>query len=345
MGVFTEPVATRPSRAGLVYRGRGFCYISGVGLFFTVYLVAVTLTALTVGWAASLAKKSGQRLHQVFFFFVLVNDLVCLAEVLLRFLPARAGSPAGGIGPMISGFLTFPLMAAFSFLVVDFLLALAGRPFPGLLKKIYAVYWGLLFFGFLVAEFRQIVDKDMRLTNRLMPFFALAIIASGLGSSFLVFRGARAIRDTSERRFVRRMSGYFFAAFSIFGWLFYGPLPIARDWRILTRSLLGLAYLLGPLAWQHVRLRATKDALLTRLTGAGETLDRWLETRNLSPRERQIARCVLEGKSNKAIERELFIGGRTVESHLYSVYRKLGIKNRLQLARLAAAEAERQDRP
>jgi len=34
---------------------------------------------------------------------------------------------------------------------------------------------------------------------------------------------------------------------------------------------------------------------------------------------------------------------RTVESHLYSIYRKLGVKNRLQLARLAAAETEREN--
>jgi DNA-binding CsgD family transcriptional regulator len=35
-------------------------------------------------------------------------------------------------------------------------------------------------------------------------------------------------------------------------------------------------------------------------------------------------------------------GRRTVESHLYSIYRKLVVKNRLQLARLAAAETERE---
>lgn len=77
---------------------------------------------------------------------------------------------------------------------------------------------------------------------------------------------------------------------------------------------------------------------LTRLSGAGAALDIWLEQTNLSPRERQIARCVLEGKSNAVIEKELFIGRRTVESHLYSIYRKTGVKNRLQLARLAASE-------
>jgi len=343
--VFTEAVAPRPALAGFIYRGPGFCYIHGVDLFIPVYLVAVVLTALTVGWAASLARKSGQRLHQVFFFFVMLNDLVGLADVLFRFLPARVASSPGGPGPMMSGFLVFPLMAAFSFLVVDFQLTLAGLPFPKLLKKIYAGYWGLLFLGFLAAEFRYIVHRDIRLTKGLMPFFDVAIIVSGLGSSLFVFLRGRAIRDPRERRFVRTVSGYFLAAFLAFGTVFYGPLIIDPGWKALARGLFGLAYLLPPLVWLHLRFRETKDTLLTRLSGAVATLDRWLEIKSLSPRERQIALCVLEGKSNEAIEKELFIGRRTVESHLYSVYRKLGVKNRLQLARLAAAEAERQARP
>ncbi|MDH4195783.1 MAG: helix-turn-helix transcriptional regulator, partial [Candidatus Aminicenantes bacterium] len=102
--------------------------------------------------------------------------------------------------------------------------------------------------------------------------------------------------------------------------------------------------LLPPLALLRGRLLEANVALLTRLAGAGKALDRWLETGNLTPREREITARVLEGKSNQAIERELFIGRRTVESHLYNIYRKLGVKNRLQLARLAAAETEREDR-
>jgi len=316
-----------------------------MGLFFPIYLIALALTALTVGWAASLAKKSGQRLHQVFFFFVAVNELVCLSDVLFRVLPARIGASAGGFGPIMSGFLAFPLMAAFSFLAIDFQLALAGLPFPKLLKKIYASYWGLLFIGFLAAEFRHLAYKDMRLTNWLMPFFNIAIIVSGLGSSLFVFLRARAGSDPRERRYVRTVSGYFFAAFLVFGGLFYLPLPLDPGWNVMVRSLLGLVYLLPPLVWLHGRVQKTKSALLTRLAGDLETLDRWLESGNLSPRERQIVRCVLEGKSNTAIERELFISRRTVESHLYSIYRKLGVKNRLQLARLAAAETERQAHP
>jgi DNA-binding CsgD family transcriptional regulator len=309
-----------------------------MGLFFPVYLAAIALVGLTIGWAASLAKKGGQRLYQVFFYFVIVNNLVGLTDILFRFLPAQVGASSGGIGSTMVGFLIFPLMAAFSLLAIDFQMALAELPFPKILKKICYGYWGLLFVGFLIAQFRWIAEKDVRLTNRLMPFFDGAIIASGLGSALFVFIRARAVEDSRERRFIRIVSGYFVAFFIVFGTLYYGPFRGSANWNVLARHLLGFAYPIPPLVWLRGRFLETRNALLMRLAGAGKAIDHWLETTGLSPRERQIVVCVIEGKTNKTIEQELFIGRRTVESHLYRIYRKLGVKNRLQLARLAGAK-------
>ena len=57
----------------------------------------------------------------------------------------------------------------------------------------------------------------------------------------------------------------------------------------------------------------------------------------LSGRERDVARCAATGATTRQIADELFISARTVESHLASIYRKLGVANRAGLvARLAA---------
>ena len=264
------------------------------------------------------------------------NDLAGLADIFFHLLPARIG----GVVPVISGFLTFPLMAGFSYLAVNLQLALLDKPFPRLLKRSFLGFWGLLFTGFLVAEFRLIVLKDFRLANILGPFFNAAIVAAGLGSSLYVFWRSRALSVPGERRFVGRMSGYFFFAYAVFVILFFLPLRFPISWLVPVRSLLGFAYLLPLLAWLKAHLREIGGVSLIGLAGVGPMLDRWLERRDLSPRERQIVRCVLDGKSNAMIEEDLFISRRTVESHLYSIYQKLGVKNRLQLARLAAAEIQ-----
>jgi DNA-binding NarL/FixJ family response regulator len=53
---------------------------------------------------------------------------------------------------------------------------------------------------------------------------------------------------------------------------------------------------------------------------------------SLSPSERRVARLATEGHSNRAIAQSLFVTTKTVEVHLSSCYRKLGISSRSDLA-------------
>ena len=51
----------------------------------------------------------------------------------------------------------------------------------------------------------------------------------------------------------------------------------------------------------------------------------------LSPRERQIVRLVLLGESNKDIASRLGTSAHTVKNQLTTIYRKLGVPNRILL--------------
>jgi DNA-binding NarL/FixJ family response regulator len=52
----------------------------------------------------------------------------------------------------------------------------------------------------------------------------------------------------------------------------------------------------------------------------------------LTPREVEIARMVATGLGNREIGEKLFISEGTVKTHLHTVYEKLGLKGRMQLA-------------
>ena len=57
--------------------------------------------------------------------------------------------------------------------------------------------------------------------------------------------------------------------------------------------------------------------------------------------ERRVAELAAQGRTNKEIAAELFMGVSTVEAHLSRIYRKLGLRSRTELAgRIATARDE-----
>ena len=57
----------------------------------------------------------------------------------------------------------------------------------------------------------------------------------------------------------------------------------------------------------------------------------------LSRREMEVAELVADGATNAQVAARLFISERTVESHVASIFNKLGVDTRLQVARWFAS--------
>jgi DNA-binding CsgD family transcriptional regulator len=53
----------------------------------------------------------------------------------------------------------------------------------------------------------------------------------------------------------------------------------------------------------------------------------------LTPAERRVAALVADGRTNREVAAALFLGERTVASHLTHIYAKLGVRSRTELAR------------
>src|SRR5262249_55434654 len=100
------------------------------------------------------------------------------------------------------------------------------------------------------------------------------------------------------------------------------------DSRVHLRSALETFERLRAAPWAEraaAELRATGETARKR---DPSTLDQ------LTPQELQIARFVADGLSNKEVAAMLFLSPRTIDSHLRSVFAKLGVTSRTQLARL-----------
>ncbi len=82
------------------------------------------------------------------------------------------------------------------------------------------------------------------------------------------------------------------------------------------------------------------QSLLQRLVGSTSKVfgqrpkevknERWED--KLSDRERQVARLVASGSSNREVADHLNISERTVKAHMSAIFEKLGLRDRLQLS-------------
>ena len=64
------------------------------------------------------------------------------------------------------------------------------------------------------------------------------------------------------------------------------------------------------------------------------------EQYNLTPREQEIVKLIYQGKSNKGIAETLFLSESTVKTHIYNIFRKLNVKNRIEAIRIINEEKE-----
>lgn len=104
--------------------------------------------------------------------------------------------------------------------------------------------------------------------------------------------------------------------------------------RKVLRPALDEAYALGA----RPLYREARQALLA--TGARPRRPVSSGPASLTPSEMQVARQAGEGRSNLEIAEALFVTQRTVEVHLTSVYRKLGLSGRRELRAALARAAE-----
>ena len=107
----------------------------------------------------------------------------------------------------------------------------------------------------------------------------------------------------------------------------------SADSREPLRRSVELFDLLGATPWgkrARQELRATGERVGPRTPDARD---------RLSPQELQIARLAAAGLSNREIGEQLFLSHRTIGSHLYRLYPKLGITGRGQLRETLASTA------
>lgn len=112
---------------------------------------------------------------------------------------------------------------------------------------------------------------------------------------------------------------------------------VAPFWRTRWFAVLALLFVASGAALVVRMWLKLKSAFMV----IGDKADGMIASYGLTSRELKILRLILRGESNKEIEKKLFISASTVRNHISNIYRKLGVRNRLDLINQIAKDAQK----
>jgi DNA-binding CsgD family transcriptional regulator len=231
-------------------------------------------------------------------------------------------------------FLAFPFVALSIYLFFMFANDLIGRKISSPFNRFFGVFWGILF---LVQVFLARTYFYTRDENALVVFFQ-AINILGLICFFLtpfyILAKSKGLSNSQQKNIARQFSTIYLFCFgtaSLITSRFLLPLFFPYTTLIMIFSF--FAVNLPPLFYLIFSLKKYPAEIHSPNSQKAD-LDGFFTVYKISNREREIIELLLDGKSNADIEKTLYISPHTVKNHIYNIYQKLGVKNRVQISNL-----------
>lgn len=294
--------------------------------------------ALALGTAAFVYRIYQRRPHaylQFFFIFILLTNLAALlnlvaAPIGFTLLKNTLQDSVGTVGFLITLF-SFPVELSALYFYLRFLSSWSGRPLSVLFKRIFFVFSVLAAAAVALTTNGYFAGREIVPAGILFQAILYFFVGAYLSAAGFFFYTARTISDPVLRSILQKFTGL--TALLNF-------LVLFSPWRFmdfLHQSLVSLALSLYAFTlnmWPALILwRYLKNAPPPEAGGEGfeASLELLAGRFGLSPRETEILRQILLGRSNKEIASVCFISDHTVKNHLYRIYKKLDVTNRLQL--------------
>lgn len=302
--------------------------------------------ALGVSLAAVLISFRLSRVHRYRFLIQYRNYLVFLATYcFLQF--------AGGILiPQIfteddgTAFLAGEILAlidgpAFSiavYLMFHWALALLGQKMPRWLSVGYWTLQVLVYMTVFSGFSRFLESRDYDAFARLSMSVSLVAIAMVLVPPLVLLLGSGRITNPSRRKLARGLGAIHAGIVALVLMLQLAAIPppsTALGYGILFSVFFALQ--IAPLLYMRPLLaRAHLEPEMPMAFTKG--IDRLAADIGVTTREGEVIQLLIQGLTNNEIAAKLFISPQTVKNNISSIFRKAGVRNRVELVNLVRGE-------
>ncbi len=257
------------------------------------------------------------------------HALVMIMQYILGsvFLPTAAlTSLALVTGPLTILFLAISL----NFLVL-FAVQLTGKTLFRTFPALYLIPWGVLLLIFAFTVGKQPLTAAGTFPQILSLVFGLLKIGTVLFAVIYLLVQGTTSDDSLKRHYFRRIAWTYLAGFLLFQLSVVGFIPgyrlPAHDY-IIAFFQIGYHFPVLVILSRFLNLQVVTRPPLSPQADLAKQLSGF----NISQREAEIIGSIMRGLSNKEIGDNFFISLETVKKHVSNIYKKLGVKNRLQMS-------------
>jgi DNA-binding CsgD family transcriptional regulator len=302
------------------------------------YAAALVLTLGVLAWANRLKTRYVKVLWFAdYFSYLLFFYLLAIATQIVPHLGFQEVPGAGYAGEayyfLLLTFLGLPLVLLSFFYFLRFAGGLAGRNTAPFVRPGYLIGFAAVFLACTFAALWAFQTRNIGFLARSQT--AMTVLAVGLlvmipvRAAFL----ARATKNPLRTREIIRFAAAQLAGFA--GGQLILILILDEDAQF-GHHLVRLLVNIPPLA-VLARIAGKEMAANGEAPESRMDIETAFAKMDITPREGDVIRLVLQGKTNAEIAAELFISLKTVKHHLYNAFMKLRIKNRVQLVNLFLA--------
>ena len=302
----------------------------------SIIVIIISLVAGVYGiiLLASMRKKFHFEYLNSFFYYQVLYFLfgvygilgnVAIEKILLKF--AGEDSHIAGIALFFPLF-GIPFIVAAWFLFIKLSAEIINRKLPQYVAIIYFILATSFFF--IYGRFMQrMPDLDYESLSQkvIVIFYTIDLSVTAYFSIVLL------IGSAGERLYPGKIYLIRFALISIgLSLLKASSMHFAKDY-----LLIGLYFLLLFFTGNLSFILLTKVYLSKNLLYVSpqfSNIDDIYLKHGISNREREIIQEICKGKTNQEIADALFISLQTVKDHTYNIFRKVNVKNRVQLTRV-----------
>jgi DNA-binding CsgD family transcriptional regulator len=294
-----------------------------------VLVLAVAAGLITATLSGLVLPSRGTPIHRYFLAGLLLFNLLILAGLVFRYVQLRLSEEGLSFPPtvlvlllVVMAALKLGWLSAFIWLNAT----LGGRePDASDRRRLLAAIgvalaaWAVL----LIASTAYGLTTVARVTIMAME---IVVIVGAVGACLVLLARSGSLPQSPRRRWLRLFGGLHLTIFVLMivslgiGWTrTVGQTSL----HVLINAVVMVFYNLSPLLWLPRVVPPAPDESRDEAVRYG-----------ITRREREIIALICEGRTNQEIADRLFISLATVKDHNYNIFRKTGVKNRVELVNL-----------